>query len=329
MPRLAFAAALLLLAPAETPVPLHAGGRVTADGRFGWPGVYFEGRFKGTAVTVSIEAGTDHLAILIDGVERAVLKKPGRVERRFDGLADGEHVLRVEKLTETQSGSSRMLGVTTNGTPLSPPTRARAVEFIGDSHSVGYGDTSNRRTCTPDAVHDTTNTSLAFGPLLAKKWGADYRVIAFSGRGVVRNYAGGNPGETLPVLYPRAIPGEPTAAVRDGWKPQLIVINLGTNDFSTPVHPGEAWKDEAALRADYRMKYVAFVRRLQAANPGARFVLMGAANFIADVRAVAAETRASAVEVPTLALTGCNFHPALADQQRMADVVEDAVRKPD
>ncbi|WP_294251923.1 SGNH/GDSL hydrolase family protein [uncultured Sphingomonas sp.] len=324
MLRLALAAALML-APAETPVPLHAGGRVTEDGRFGWPGVYFEGRFKGTAVTVSVEAGTDHLAILIDGVERAVLKKPGRVERRFDGLADGDHVIRVEKLTETQSGYSRMVGITTNGMALSPIARARRVEFIGDSHSVGYGDTSDSRTCTPEAVHDTTNTSLAFGPLVAKKWGADYRVIAFSGRGVVRNYAGGNPGETLPVLYPRAIPGAPTPAAADDWKPQLIVINLGTNDFSTPVHAGEAWKDEAALRADYRAKYVAFVRHLQQANPGARFLLMGAANFIGDVRAVAAETKVKAVEVPTLALTACNFHPSRADQQRMAALVEAAV----
>lgn len=328
MLRLALAAALML-APAETPVPLHQGGRVTADGRFGWPGVYFEGRFRGTAVTVSVEAGTDHLAILIDGVERAVLKKPGRVERRFDGLADGEHVVRVEKLTETQSGYSRMLGIATNGTALPPVARARRVEFIGDSHSVGYGDTSNVRTCTPEAVHDTTNTSLAFGPLLAKKWDADYRVIAFSGRGIVRNYAGGSPGEMLPVLYPRAIPGEPAPAAADGWKPQLIVMNLGTNDFSTPVHAGEAWKDEAALRADYRAKYVAFVRRLQQANSGARFLLMGAANFIADVRAVAAETKVKAVEVPTLALTACNFHPSLADQRRMADLVEAAVGKPD
>jgi len=328
MLRLALVAALML-APAETPVPLRQGGRVTADGRFGWPGVYFEGRFKGTAVTVSVEAGTDHLAILIDGVERVVLKKPGRVERRFDGLADGEHVVRVEKLTETQSGYSRMLGITTNGTALPPVARARRVEFIGDSHSVGYGDTSNVRTCTPEAVHDTTNTSLAFGPLVAKKWDADYRVIAFSGRGIVRNYAGGSPGETLPVLYPRAIPGEPAPAAADGWKPQLIVMNLGTNDFSTPVHAGEAWKDEAALRADYRAKYVAFVRRLQQANPGAHFLLMGAANFIADVRAVAAETKAKAVEVPTLALTACNFHPSLADQRRMADLVEAAVGKPD
>jgi len=321
--RLALAAALMF-APVETTVPLHAGGRVTADGRFGWPGVYFEGRFKGTSVTVSVEAGTDHLAILIDGVERAVLKKPGMVQRRFDGLADGEHVIRVEKLTETQSGSSRMIGITTDGTPLAPPVHARRVEFIGDSHSVGYGDTSPVRECSAEAVHDTTNTSLAFGPLLAKKWNAEYRVIAFSGRGIVRNYAGGNPGETLPVLYPRAIPGEPAPAVQDGWKPQLVVLNLGTNDFSTPVHAGEAWQDEAALRADYKAKYVAFVRKLQGANPGARFLLLGAASFIADVRAVAAATGAKAVEVPTLELTACNFHPSRKDQQRMADVVEAA-----
>lgn len=325
MLRLALVAALML-APAETAVPLHVGGRVTTDGRFGWPGVYFEGRFTGTSVTVSVEAGEDHLAVLIDGVERAVLKKPGKVQRRFDGLADGEHVIRVEKLTETQSGYSRMISITTDGTPLAPPVHARRVEFIGDSHSVGYGDTAAVRDCTGGVVHDTTNTQLAFGPLLAKKWDADYRVIAFSGRGVVRNYAGGNPGETLPVLYARAIPGEPAPATQDDWKPQLIVINLGTNDFSTPVHAGEAWKDDAALHADYRATYIAFVRKLQAANPGARFLLMGAANFIADVRAVAEATKVQAVEVPTLELTACNFHPSLKDQRQMADLVEQATR---
>lgn len=325
MLRLALAAALMF-APVETAVPLHAGGRVTPDGRFGWPGVYFEGRFKGTSVTVSVEAGEDHLAVLIDGVERAVLRKPGKVQRRFDGLADGEHVIRVEKLTESQSGYSRMIGITTSGTPLAPPVHARRVEFIGDSHSVGYGDTATVRDCTGAEVHDTTNTQLAFGPLLAKKWDADYRVIAFSGRGVVRNYAGGNPGETLPVLYARAIPGEPAPATKDGWQPQLIVINLGTNDFSTPVHAGEAWKDDAALHVDYRAKYVAFVRQLQGANPAARFLLMGAPAFIADVRAVAAATGTTVVAVPQLEFTACHFHPSLKDQQTMAALVEDAAR---
>jgi hypothetical protein len=164
--------------------------------------------------------------------------------------------------------------------------------------------------------------------LLAKKWNADYRVIAFSGRGVVRNYAGGNPGETLPVLYPRAIPGEPAPAAQDGWKPQLIVINLGTNDFSTPVHAGEAWPDMAALHADYQAKYIAFVRQLQRANLGARFVLMGAPAFIADVRAVAAATGTTPVAVPQLAFTACNFHPSLEDQQRMAGLVEQAAGTP-
>ncbi len=323
MLRLALAAALMF-APVETPVPLHAGGRVTADGRFGWPGVYFEGRFKGTSVTVSVEAGEDHLAVLIDGVERAVLKKPGKVQRRFDGLADGEHVIRVEKLTESQSGYSRMIGVTTDGTALAPPVPTRRVEFIGDSHSVGYGDTATVRDCTGEVVHDTTDTQRAFGPLLAKKWGADYRVIAFSGRGVVRNYAGGNSGETLPVLYARAIPGEPAPAVQDGWKPQLVVINLGTNDFSTPVHTGEAWKDDAALHADYQAKYVAFVRQLQGANPDARFLLMGAPAFIADVRTVAAATGVAAVAVPQLEFTACHFHPSLKDQRLMAALVEEA-----
>lgn len=316
-------AAALLLAPAETAVPLHSGGRVTTDGRFGWPGVYFEGRFRGTSVTVAIEAGEDHLGILVDGVERAILTRPGLARLHFAGLADGPHVVRVEKRTESQSGGSRMVSIFTDGTPLPPAPRSRQIEFIGDSHSVGYGDTATVRSCPGTMVHDSTNTQLAFGPLLARKLDADYRVIAFSGEGMVRNYNGGKPGENLPLLYPRALPGAPAAAAQDAaWRPQHIVINLGTNDFSTPLHPGEAWKDEAALRAAYRASYIAFVRALKAQQPQAKILLMGAASFVADVRAVASQTGARVVEVPTLELTACDYHPSLKDQQRMADLVE-------
>ena len=57
-------------------------------------------------------------------------------------------------------------------------------------------------------MHDTTDTQQAFGPLLAKRLDADYRVNAFSGHGIVRNYDGNSPGDSLPKRYSRAIPGE-------------------------------------------------------------------------------------------------------------------------
>lgn len=310
-------------------LPVHVGGRAVPEGkalRFGWPGTYFEGRFRGSDVTVAFDTKSDFYRILIDGKVFQTLTKPERTELRVKGLKPGVHTVRLEKLTESQSGGGVFLGFFTSGTPMAAPVLRNQIEIIGDSHSVGYGNTSPTRDCKAQQVHDTTDTSQAYGPILAGKMGADYRVIAYSGYGVVRNYAGKFPGESLPYLYPRAIPGEAGVAAPDkGWRPRVIVINLGTNDFSTPVKPGEAWADDAALRADYRAKYIGFVRARKAAQPQARVVLMGAENFYADVAAVAEATGATPVKVPALEMTGCNWHPSLKDHRVMADLVLRAI----
>jgi lysophospholipase L1-like esterase len=316
-------------APERHPLPVHVGGRVVAEGaalRFGWPGVYIEGRFRGTAVTAEVENAAEPLRVLIDGKSAGTIAA-GAGRFAAAGLVAGEHRIRLEKVTESQSGSVRFLGFFTPGTPLPPQARARGIEFVGDSYTVGYGNTSPRHDCGATGVHDTTDTQQSFGPQLARRLGADYRVVAYSGYGIVRNYNGNKPGESLPFLYPRAIPGEAEPAASDaGWHPQAIVINLGTNDFSTPLHAGEAWADDAALRAAYRTRYIGFVRELQARQPQARFVLMGSDRFIADVRAVAVATGATAVQFGPLELTGCDWHPSVKDDTAMADLLEPLVR---
>jgi lysophospholipase L1-like esterase len=318
-------------APEGKPITLHVGGsRVVADGagvRFGWPGSYVVGVFRGADVTAYLKTDGDFLRVSVDGKVIQTLVTPGEAVVRVRGLKPDVHLIRVDKLTESQSGSSTVQGFYTSGVPLVAANPHRGIEFIGDSHSVGYGNTSKTRDCDSRQVHDTTDTSQAFGPVLARRLDWKYRVIAYSGYGVVRNYAGKFPAENLPYLYPRAIPGEPAPAADDGWKPSVIVINLGTNDFSTPLHPGEAWADQAALRSDYRQRYIDFVKTLRRRQPQARIVLMGAENFYADVAAVAEATGATPAKVPKLEMTGCNWHPSLKDHQAMADLLQPIVSR--
>lgn len=340
---LAAVAALALSTPVlaqETALTPNVGGRVVSlpggGAEFGWPGVYFEGRFTGPSVTVAAEPNAEHLAVSIDGQVRAELDRASDPRVTFDGLGPGEHVVRLEKLTESQTGSARFLGffVGEGGQALPPPTHARRIEFIGDSHTVGYGVRSPHHDCTGEEVHDLTDTSLAFGPILARRLDADYRIVAFSGRGVVRNYDGGAPSEPMPALYARLIPGLPSPVVdpADPWRPDLVVIGLGTNDFSTPLHAGEAWADEAALHADYRRNYVAFVQDLAARKPGARFLLIAGDSFAADVEEVVKTVDASApglvtpVRITGMDLGACHWHPSVADQRMMADKLEAAAR---
>jgi hypothetical protein len=115
----------------------------------------------------------------------------------------------------------------------------------------------------------------------------------------------------------------------------VIVVNLGTNDFSTPLHAGERWADADALKADWRAHYVAFVRDLMARQPRARILLVGSDLFFPELERVAAElNRGAARPVLTfhlgaLARTGCDFHPDLADHRRIADRLAEAIERID
>ncbi len=118
---LTLAAILCLATPAfgpkawaQTALPLNIGGRVAPapDGtyEFGWPGVYFEGRFNGPSVEVVVDTGAEHLAVSVDGARKAELTKAGELHLLLDRLGPGEHVVRLDKLTESQTGSARFEG---------------------------------------------------------------------------------------------------------------------------------------------------------------------------------------------------------------------------
>jgi lysophospholipase L1-like esterase len=333
---LALLALLALTSATPSPLPVNIGGRVIAvegeGASFGWPGVYFESRFRGRGVRLRFDAPREHMRLLVDGRERILFRSPGNVDLILDDLPEGDHVVRLEKQTESQSGGGRFLGFFPVGgdkaLPIAP--RKRQIEFIGDSYTVGYGNSSATQSCTAEEVHDTTDTQAAFGPLVARRFDADYRINAYSGFGMIRNYAGGSRGLSLPAIYSRLKPDDATALDqgRGSWRPQLVVINLGTNDFSTPLKPDEPWRDRPAFEAAYRDAYVGFVRKLHAAQPQARFILMASELFDAQVDQVAASLerdlpgRVTVLRFGGLDHGGCHQHPSLADDRLMAGEIE-------
>jgi len=134
--------------------------------------------------------------------------------------------------------------------------------------------------------------------------------------------------DTLPAAYPFTLFDKATRYVDPAWRPRLFVIALGTNDFTTALHPGEPWKTREALHADYEQRYVDFVKRLRARDPDAHVVLwatdMANGEIAAEVGKVVARLKAEGqrnvafVPITGLALTGCNSHPSTADDVRIA-----------
>jgi len=331
------------LRTAAVPLPIRVGGRAIRRGTAAapdyqrqWPGSYFETAFSGTAIYLKIGPGDVILHVLVDDQPPVPLIKPKPGLYLLDGLSPGPHRLRVEVVTEGQAGPSSFGGFypATGTKAMRLRARARQIEFIGDSHTVGYGNTSPSRQCTADQVWATTDTSRGIAGLIARRYGADYQVNAISGRGVVRNY-GGFAADTLPMAYPFVLFDKAQRYSDAGWRPQFIVIALGTNDFSTPLKAGERWATRDALHADYEANYVRFIQDLRRRNPQARFVLwatdLADGEIDAEVRKVvdtlraAGERRIDYVPVRGLAMTGCDHHPSTADDRTIADALSKAI----
>ncbi len=322
--------------PVGTALPLHIGGRVVAVGdndpaqgyTHQWPGTYFEARFKGTTVHLRLNDSVNKFNVYVDGQLVSTPSRPGEGDIALGPFAPGDHTIRAEKLTEAAWTSAQFTGFfvsdPANVLPA-PEASPREIEFIGDSYTVGYGNTSSTRDCPGDQVWAATNTQLAFGPLTAKHFNADYRINAISGRGVVRNYGGGE-GLHLPQAYPYMV--QPQMVETADWHPQIIVIGLGTNDFTTPLHGGEVWTTRDELHSDYEQTYVQFVQDLRAKNPGAYFILMATDQANGEIQSevkkvlaalrAAGESRIDFIPMNGLTFGGCDWHPTTADDAQVA-----------
>jgi len=313
-------------------LPMHVGGKVRKEAMgysYQWPGVYFEARFSGPFVNLLFDDEANNFNVMIDGELLMVVHKPGHRTITIQAPGAGAHTVRLEKRSETQYATGHFMGFL--GQPATTPVAPleHQIEFIGDSTTVGYGNTSPYTQCTVDEIFETTDSQQGFGPVVARHFRADYQINAFSGLGMVRNYDGHeHPKYHLPMLYPRAIFDDPAPAKQEGWHPQIIVVGIGGNDFSTALHADEPWKTREELIADYTKTYVAFIKRLRADNPDAHLVIASPApdraeytQAVKDVfNAVKAlgETRIDLVTLPKTVSDGCNGHPNTRDDANIA-----------
>ncbi|RST30218.1 GDSL family lipase [Sphingomonas ginkgonis] len=297
-----------------------------------WPGTYFEAEVRGSRAYLRLGAGRAALRVTVDGAPPLAFVSNGGGWRLLDGMGGGLHRLRVDVASESQAGASEFGGIyAARSAQMSLPSRRQhRIEFVGDSYTVGYGNLSPTSQCSEEQVWQTTDTTRGIAPRIAGRFAADYRVNAISGRGVVRNY-NGFAADPLPAAYPYTLFDHGRREDDRSWRPQLVVVSLGTNDFSTPLHAGERWADRAALHADYEASYARFVETLHARFPGA-YVLLWATDqlqgeFAAETAKVVAQLRrrgdrrVGAVTVGGLAMTACNGHPGLADDGRIADAI--------
>lgn len=246
--------------------------------RCAWPGSHIRARFGGTFIRATLtdtptqpgSGETDWIDVIVDGAApRTFQLSEGRhVYPLATGLSPGEHEITLWKRTESAVGVITFHGFDVGaGQPIAPTAApARHLEVVGDSISAGYGNEGPDASCPWSARRE--NSYRTYGAIAARMLNASYTAIAWSGKGVTRNFDRREP-LTLPDLYARVIPTEDDSPLVDNTprphapRPDAYVVNLGTNDMFAGVPDG----------ALFQREYLKLLKTLRARAPQALIVI--------------------------------------------------------
>ncbi len=245
-------------------------GRFTKEYRFGWTGSAIRLRFKGTSVSAKLHLTSNQPAamqVVIDGKPTRFLlvTKKKTTYVLASGLESSSHTVELFKRSEGYLGEARFDGfILSPGATVEQLTpRTRKILIVGDSITCGFG---NRATDNHPANSVTLeNGYMAYAPIAARRLDARLMMVCWSGKGMYRNYNARNSRKnTMPQLFARTLPMH----ARPKWNeetyvPDLIIINLGTNDMNRNGYKKPLTADE------FLPVYEKFVARLHQHFPKA------------------------------------------------------------
>lgn len=339
-------------APTGTAGTLRFLGRVNPETReLTWPGTGISFTFVGTSATIHLTevTGTNSVDIFIDDSQPIVISNVASTSISTpSGLSSGHHTVQLRKRSETLFGTIVVGDVTTDGYMVANPAPAHQIEFVGDSITVGYGLDGTYPCTNTAAVEDNPKT---YAAVAANELNADYSVVAWSGKGLVRNYVTATPdtSPTMPELYTRygANDADNSYTFPSSWMPEVVIINLGTNDFGYILTnaSGDPYDARPPLDiATYTNGMVDFVRNIQKHYPMAEFILMsspmlsdyypttGAPQHTTESNALKSAvaqigSNAHFVDWPTQgSAVGCDYHPIASTHAAEGAVLASAIK---
>ncbi|WEK54101.1 MAG: SGNH/GDSL hydrolase family protein [Candidatus Cohnella colombiensis] len=229
-----------------------------------WTGSGIECNAKGSELWVEVEVDYDSyepwISIVINGVpvSRQMLTAGRYWVCVFRGM--NENVtknVRIVRDVQAMSGDPDCYllihAVKFDGEFLPVEEKPYKLEFIGDSITSGEGAIG--ATAEEDWISMWFSALHNYTAMTAEAVNAEYRVISQSGWGVLTSWDN-NPHANIPDNYEKVCgvltgqKNEALGALDDNdferWQPDIVVVNLGTNDGGAFHSP--AWEDEATGR---------------------------------------------------------------------------------
>ena len=249
---------------------------------FNYPGIQITAAFEGTSLRMMAKPCSGYFMAQIDRGEPFKVAFRGErdsVVTLATALPEGRHLVRLMYIIEGFTHYPEFWGFWLDkGRHLveAPAMPVRKIEFIGNSITCGYG---NEGTDVSEHFEDETeNHYYSYASIVARNLEAQHWVVARSGIGAYRNYGEakeGSPRSCMPVqyeyigyAYDLKLREEPTF-LREKWdfsryQPDVVCINLGTNDLSTNNY------DTALLKQGYHR----LLKLVRQHNPKAKIVFL-------------------------------------------------------
>lgn len=179
---------------------------------------------------------SNYISWVLDGVHHL------RVPITFDALTPFEipiesksefHDIEIFKETEASCGYIVINKIEAEKIERFPITKKKKIEFIGNSITAGMSSDPRLVPCETGTRCDQHNAYEAYGPSVSRMLDVDYMIVAVSGIGAYRNWNTEYPvmADVYESTFLSGHPDDPKWNFND-FVPNLVCINLGTNDFS-------------------------------------------------------------------------------------------------
>jgi len=309
-------------------------------------GCYLQVRFQGNSIVILIQdehlyGNRNYLTVVLDGEYRGRIRtvKGQNSYVLADSLDNSDHTILVCKATEAAIGYVEFLGFNCHKLLPAPPGEQRKIEFIGNSITCGTGLDLSGIPCDSAEWYDQHNAYLAFGPLLARRLKAQWLLSSVSGIGMERNWNGIGP--TMPQVYRSTYLQTNSIWTWDFsvYIPDLVVVSLGTNDFSD----GDSQVPRALPdSARFCQAYIDFLKTIRANYPRAvicclsspvmqgeksRLLQQYLNTIVGNMNKNENDPKVSSFFFSHVYNHGCNSHPDRQEHVQIADELEPVLRQ--
>lgn len=222
---------------------------------------------------------TNFLAVEINGCCDSIIQlKPYKKDYNISTLlnADTNHI-KLSKRTEASVGTINFynLKIGASDSLIKNKPYQHKTLWIGNSLTCGYGNELTIE--SPPKGNPTTgfhakneNNYHSWSSITSRKLNAESHQVCYSGKGIYRNFDNSRT-ETLPQIFNYTFPENSEQKWNhNNFQPELIIINLSTNDFG----PEMSKKPKLCDSTLFVDRYIQFVNELLINYPKSKIILV-------------------------------------------------------